>query len=156
REGPDRDRIQKNLNYELDKLRGRVESALKTAYPELQPTAHSLAMARPNVTPALIDELRMLLSTLDQPAEERTKAEKDFLKKHAMLPLADFAGIVFAAAADAVVPPTRVQVLYLNELLKKFKPQGMPRFAETLLLERLADWIRDRAIDDMIWRSAAE
>ncbi|MFL5246139.1 MAG: caspase domain-containing protein [Gemmataceae bacterium] len=142
RGGRDVASVRESLTAETKRLRQEVQNARIEAMPTTLPQARSLAQAHPKTDADVAAALRALLDQLDQsPVAERAAAEKDFFKKFKdKVSYLDFAGFIFDSACDEGSLPTKGRIANQVKLLKAFPLQVQPRFVETILLERLADF----------------
>jgi hypothetical protein len=145
RAGAGDERVHEELTADLKGFEARVQQARAQARPQPQPRPCSLALARPRGAKpdaATADALRALLARQEAAPppkpEEVEKDTKEFLTKFAgQAPYQELAWAAFAVLADDPVP-TRQKVRFVWRLLRSLQP--VPRFVETLALERLDGW----------------
>jgi hypothetical protein len=156
RGGRDAGRVESELADDLKGCKGRLEQARALAQPGPQPRPRSLAQGRdPAGKPdaAAGAALRYLLAQLDQgllaKPDDVKKARQEFRKKFAdKPPFPELAWTALATLADDPLP-SRPKVQFVHELLHSF---GQPPFAETLLLQRLAEKAPRRWPPDAVQR----
>ena len=133
------ERVEKDLRDELKRAEERLKRA-RAAQGVMPPPCY-LAQARPAGAKVDLAAGAALRALLEQPLgskpEERAKARQDLLAKVKPLSSAEVAWAALLTLGD-IREPSQDQIRLVDDFLRALP--SPPRFAETFLLHRLAEW----------------